>query len=68
MQAEQMEVALLSAFLDLVEKVDPETAQKWCEVLERVEQVLSKNKCITMSKERKTVSAQLYLFELLSVS
>ncbi|AGF77393.1 transcriptional regulator [Desulfocapsa sulfexigens DSM 10523] len=41
-QAEKMEEAVLAAFLDLVEKVGPETAQKWCEVLERVEQVLSK--------------------------
>lgn len=40
-QAKQMEEAVLAAFLDLVEKVGPETAQKWCEVLERVEQVLS---------------------------
>ena len=42
MQAEEMENAVLAAFLDLVEKVGPETAQKWCEVLESVEQVLSK--------------------------
>ena len=41
-QAEKMEEAVLAAFLDLVEKVGPETAQKWCEVLKRVEQVLSK--------------------------
>jgi DNA-binding MarR family transcriptional regulator len=41
-QAEQMEATVLGAFLDLVEKVGPETAQKWCEVLERVEQVLAK--------------------------
>ena len=40
-QAERMEGAVLAAFLDLVEKVGPETAEKWCEVLERVEQVLS---------------------------
>jgi len=39
--AEQMERAVLTAFLDLVEKVGPETAEKWCEVLERVEQVLA---------------------------
>jgi len=42
MQAERMEEAVLTAFLDLVEKVGPETAEKWCEVLERVEQVLGK--------------------------
>jgi DNA-binding MarR family transcriptional regulator len=41
-QAEQMESAVLAAFLELVEKVGPETAQKWCEVLEHVEQVLAK--------------------------
>lgn len=41
-QAEEMENAVLAAFLDLVEKVGPETARKWCEVLESVEQVLSK--------------------------
>ena len=41
-QAEQMDAAVLAAFLELVEKVGPETAQKWCEVLERVEQVLAK--------------------------
>ncbi len=39
--AESMERAVLTAFLDLVEKVGPETAAKWCEVLERVEQVLA---------------------------
>ncbi len=41
--AEQMERAVLAVFLDLVEKVGPETAEKWCEVLERVEQVLAKS-------------------------
>lgn len=41
--AESMEGAVLAAFLDLVEKVGPETAEKWCEVLERVEQVLAKS-------------------------
>ena len=40
-QAEQMEGAVLAGFLGLVEKVGPETAQKWCEVLESVEQVLA---------------------------
>jgi DNA-binding MarR family transcriptional regulator len=43
-QTERMEGAVLATFLDLVEKVGPETAQKWCEVLERVEQVLAKKK------------------------
>ncbi len=41
-QAKKMEEVVLAAFLGLVEKVGPETAQKWCEVLERVEQVLLK--------------------------
>lgn len=41
--AERMEGAVLAAFLDLVEKVGPETAEKWCEVLERIEQVLITN-------------------------
>lgn len=40
LQAGRMERAVLAAFLDLVEKVGPETAEKWCEVLQRVEQVL----------------------------
>lgn len=41
--AQRMEGAVLAAFLDLVEKVGSETAEKWCEVLERVEQVLMTN-------------------------
>jgi DNA-binding MarR family transcriptional regulator len=41
-KADRMEGAVLFAFLDLVEKLGPETTQKWCEVLECVEQVLSK--------------------------
>lgn len=40
-QARRMEEAVLATFLDLVERVGPKTAQKWCEVLERVEQVLA---------------------------
>jgi len=40
-QVKRMEAAVFAAFLDLVEKVGPETAEKWCEVLERVDQVLS---------------------------
>lgn len=39
--AGRMERAVLAAFLDLVEKVGPETAEKWCEVLECVEQVIA---------------------------
>jgi DNA-binding MarR family transcriptional regulator len=35
-----VEETILSSFVDLVEKIGPETARKWCEVLERVESVL----------------------------
>lgn len=42
-QAQMMERAVLATFVDLVEKVGPETAEKWCEVLQRVEQVLAKS-------------------------
>ncbi len=38
---ERMEGAVLATFVDLVEKVGPETAEKWCEVFARVEQVLA---------------------------
>lgn len=31
---------ILQAFIQLVKKIGPETAQQWCEVLERVHQVL----------------------------
>ena len=49
--AEQMDAAVLAAFLDLVEKVGPETAEKWCEVLERIEQVLAaENSCSGKNK------------------
>ena len=37
---EKTEEAVLSSFVDLVEKVGPETARKWCEVLERIKFVL----------------------------
>jgi len=33
---EKIEEAVLSSFVDLVEKIGPETARKWCEVLERI--------------------------------
>lgn len=36
----KMEEKVLSAFVELVEEVGPETARKWGEVLQRVEQVL----------------------------
>ena len=37
---EKMEAQMLTAFISLVEELGPETAQKWGEVLQRVEQVL----------------------------
>ena len=37
----KMEEAVLATFVDLVEKVGPETAEKWCEVFARVEEVLA---------------------------
>jgi len=37
---ERTEEAVFSSFVDLVQKVGPETARKWCEVLERVKSVL----------------------------
>lgn len=38
---EKIEKAVLATFVDLVEKVGPETAEKWCEVFTRVEEVLA---------------------------
>ncbi len=35
-----VEETILRSFVDLVEKIGPETARKWCEVLERVKSVL----------------------------
>ncbi|MFC1516874.1 MarR family winged helix-turn-helix transcriptional regulator [Thermodesulfobacteriota bacterium] len=37
---EKTEEAVLSSFVDLVEKVGPDTAHKWCEVLERIKSIL----------------------------
>jgi len=37
---EKMEEQMLATFIELVEELGPETAQKWGEVLERVEEVL----------------------------
>ncbi len=42
-RATKMEGAVLAAFYDLVEKVGPKTAEKWCEVLACVEQVLAES-------------------------
>ncbi len=38
----EMEEQMIATFVELVEEVGPETAGKWFEVLERVEQVLKK--------------------------
>ncbi len=35
-----IEKNMLGMFIDLVEKIGPETAEKWCQVLRRVESVL----------------------------
>jgi DNA-binding MarR family transcriptional regulator len=37
---EKTEEAVFSSFVDLVQKVGPETSRKWCEVLERVKSIL----------------------------
>ncbi len=39
---EKMEEQMLASFIELVEELGPETARKWGEVLERVEEVLSR--------------------------
>ncbi|HEQ60751.1 MAG TPA: MarR family transcriptional regulator [Firmicutes bacterium] len=39
-QLDQVHEEILQAFAALVEKIGPETAQQWCEVLERVQQAL----------------------------
>jgi DNA-binding MarR family transcriptional regulator len=40
---ERIEKAILQSFVDLVEKLGPTTARKWCEVMEKVRQALSEN-------------------------
>lgn len=37
---EGVEETILRSFIEIVEKIGPETARKWCEVLERVKSVL----------------------------
>ncbi len=37
---EKLEEAIFRSFVDLVEKIGPETASKWCDVLEKVKTVL----------------------------
>jgi DNA-binding MarR family transcriptional regulator len=39
---EKMEEQMLASFIELVEELGPETARKWGEVLERVEEVLGR--------------------------
>ena len=39
---EKTEEAVLRSFVDLVQKVGPETSRKWCEVLERIKSILEK--------------------------
>ena len=39
-EIEGVEATILRSFVELVGKIGPETARKWCEVLERVNSVL----------------------------
>ena len=39
----QVEEIILGSFVELVEAVGRETAQKWCEVLEKIKTVLESN-------------------------
>ncbi len=39
---EKVEERILSSFVDLVEKIGPETTRKWCEVLEQVKYIVGK--------------------------
>ena len=39
----RVEEKVLAAFVDLVQAVGPETTQKWCDVLERIKDVLENN-------------------------
>ena len=42
-KAEEIEAGILQLFVDIVEKLGPETTQQWCQVLERVNAVLSED-------------------------
>lgn len=42
-KAEEVEAGILRLFVDLVEKLGPDTAEKWCQVLERVKAVLAQD-------------------------
>ncbi len=46
-----IEKNVLGFFIELVEKIGPETARKWCQVLERVQSVLEIEK--TINKDEK---------------
>lgn len=39
---QQIEEGILQSFADLVDDIGPETAKKWCEVIEKVKRVLDK--------------------------
>jgi len=40
-KAQAIEASIINLFVDLVQKIGPETAQKWCEVLENVKTALA---------------------------
>lgn len=39
----RIEEKILSAFIDIIEKLGPEAARKWCEVLAQVERIMEEN-------------------------
>lgn len=45
----RVEEMILGAFIELVEAVGPETTQKWCEVLQKVNTVLEKDQLLSKS-------------------
>jgi len=40
---EKVEEKILNIFVELVEKIGPESAAKWCEVLGQIKEILKKN-------------------------
>ncbi len=48
---EKIEQKILSSFVELVEKLGPETALKWCEVMAQVKEVLENNNLKEKSDE-----------------
>ncbi len=42
-KAQALEASIINLFVDLVQKIGPETAQKWCEVLKNVKEALADN-------------------------